>query len=160
MSDQPKKRNYFIANKYQNSIVYVTFIPSLIIALVITICIILYQLSLMNAVINSEVGPGIEFIKNRGAIIIVVVWVFFMSNMIWAFHVSKNLVGPFVRITRELDEIVNGKAQKKIVARPKDGLANELLKPINLLLEKSAESELVEKLNVYPRSELEDRRCN
>ncbi len=157
MTDQPKKRITFNSNKYQNRIIYVTFIPSLIIALVITICIILYQLSLLNAVLYSDERPSIEFIKNRGYFIIFFSWTFFMSLLIWAFRVSESLVGPFVRIIRELDEILEGKVQRNIIARPKDKLANELLKRINVFLEKSAECESVEKLNVLKRSDLENR---
>ncbi len=157
MTDQPKKRITFNSNKYQNRIIYVTFIPSLIIALVITICIILYQLSLLNAVLYSDERPSIEFIKNRGYFIIFFSWTFFMSLLIWAFRVSESLVGPFVRIIRELDEILEGKVQRNIIARPKDKLANELLKRINVFLEKSAECESVEKLNVFKRSDLENR---
>jgi len=49
---------------------------------------------------------------------------------------SSDLVGAFERITRELDEVIEGKEKKIIRARIPDELANELLKRINILIQR------------------------
>ncbi len=52
-----------------------------------------------------------------------------------ALALSQNLIGPFDRINRELDDIIAGRSKKIIVVRPRDKLAQTLLKRVNVLIE-------------------------
>jgi|GEM_PF-1715547 len=58
---------------------------------------------------------------------------FIFSMLVLA--VSQDVVGPFDRINRELDDIIAGRSKRTIVVRPRDKLAQELLKRVNVLIE-------------------------
>ena len=49
--------------------------------------------------------------------------------------VLQDVIGPIDRINRELDDIIAGRSKKKIVVRPKDRMAQDLLKRVNVLIE-------------------------
>ena len=54
----------------------------------------------------------------------------------WVFYISSKIVGPFDRITRELDEVLAGKRKGPLGARQGDTMFEELLKRVNTLLER------------------------
>jgi hypothetical protein len=47
----------------------------------------------------------------------------------------QDLIGPFDRINRELDDIIAGRSKKTIGVRPRDQIAKTLLKRVNVLIE-------------------------
>ncbi len=122
-------------NKYQRRIIALTFIPSLILCILLTLFIFYFHRELINMILYSSTPPSIQFIRKWGIITLITLWAFFISVIIWAFRVSNNLVGAFERILRELDEMIAGREYKRLRARSDDDLANELLKRINALLQ-------------------------
>ena len=59
---------------------------------------------------------------------------FLFVILLLSFLISKNLVGAFDRILKELDEVIDGKDRNKIGVRVRDDLANELLSRVNVLI--------------------------
>ena len=53
---------------------------------------------------------------------------------LWMYKVIQQMVGPFVRIIRELDEIIEGKRKSLLTVRQDDEMFAELLSRINKLI--------------------------
>ena len=69
------------------------------------------------------------------------VWLFlalavcFLAVVTSTYVASRNVLGPFDRLLRELDEVLDGRRERKpLGVRPKDDLAKELLKRVNKLI--------------------------
>jgi len=54
----------------------------------------------------------------------------------WTYFASNKIVGPYERILRELDAILDGGPKKAIGTRKGDEMFSEILKRINVLIEK------------------------
>ncbi len=60
-----------------------------------------------------------------------------LAMVTWTYVASRHVLGPFDRLLRELDEILDGRRERKpLRCRPKDDLAKELLKRVNKLIER------------------------
>ena len=59
-----------------------------------------------------------------------------LGAAIWSYYFSNQLVGPYNRIIRELDDVVSGKSKKPIILRKDDDMFAELFKRVNQLIEK------------------------
>jgi len=57
----------------------------------------------------------------------------------WTYKISNRLVGPYERVLREIDGVLEGKGKKIIVARKGDMLFEELLKRVNELINRMPE---------------------
>lgn len=70
-------------------------------------------------------------------------WLFFGLTAVllviicWMYSVSNRLLGPTIRILRELDEILSGERKDPLGTRPGDEFFEELVKRINRLIKKS-----------------------
>ncbi len=131
-----RRHKYFHINKYQLKIILLSLIPSLIVCLFTSLMVRKYYFDTIDVLLFDSVADSVEFITKRGIVIVATIWAFFIFTFILAVTVSGNLVGAFLRIIKELDEILEGKDKKQIMARKRDGLANELLVRINKVLEK------------------------
>ena len=58
----------------------------------------------------------------------------------WSLYITHKLVGPYERVLKELDEVIEGKKHSPIIARKGDELFQEILKRINALIVKSSAS--------------------
>jgi len=73
----------------------------------------------------------------------IVPWLFFgltttlLIIVFWLYTVSNRLLGPTIRILRELDEIISGQRKDPIGTRPGDEFFEELVKRINQLINRS-----------------------
>jgi len=76
------------------------------------------------------------FIDNWSATVILVSLFFVAAFLIISFIISRNMVGAFERIVRELDEVIEGKRVGPLTARRYDVLAKDLLQRVNVLIEK------------------------
>lgn len=56
--------------------------------------------------------------------------------LLWTYYISNKMVGPFHRVIKELDDILETKSKKRIMTRPGDELFEELLKRINTLVDR------------------------
>lgn len=71
----------------------------------------------------------------RAHVVRIGLWSFFIFILYQTFAISLNLVGSFERILHELDETIKGEIRRHIKVRDHDGLANELLKRVNVLID-------------------------
>ena len=59
-----------------------------------------------------------------------------LAAIVWSFDFSNKLLGPHDRIVNELDDVLAGKGKKPIVLRRGDDMFMDLVKRINILVEK------------------------
>jgi len=131
-----QRRKFLYANQYQRQIVALAFYPSLIIGIIISLLLIQFFKDLVEIIIYGTSRPQIALIMEWAMFVLACLWVPILAVIFIAHSASKNLVGAFGRILRELDEVIEGKKRTPIKARAKDDLANDLLKRINALIEK------------------------
>ncbi len=73
----------------------------------------------------------------------IVPWIFFGMTLIllciilWTYRISNQILGPSARVLKELDDILSGQRKDPIGTRPGDELFQELLKRINILIQKT-----------------------
>ena len=135
MPEYTKRKLFFRVTKYQRPIVSLALCPALFLCILITVFVIYYQNELVNMILYTTKPISARIITQWGTIIIGTLWVSFFVLSILSCQISSNLVGAFERIMREMDDIIAGKERRIIRARPKDDLANELAKRINILID-------------------------
>lgn len=57
----------------------------------------------------------------------------------WAYGISNKVLGPYDRIIRDLDKIVDGRSRKDLYVRPGDEMFEELVTRINVLIKNQKE---------------------
>jgi len=120
-----RPRKLFIpGNKYQTKVIFLAFFPTLLICLFLDLLIALAEKGYLDLL--SRWSWGIAAVLSG----------IFVYALIRVFFVSSHLVGPFDRIIKELDTVIANNSARAITARPGDELANELLKRINILIQK------------------------
>lgn len=134
-------------NKYQRRIVALAFFPTIVLCVSILVLAKLFYKELINIIVNSSPATSVRFIDEWGALTIFIIWCLFVLILAWGYLVSRDMVGAFVRILRELDEIIAGGERKRISARQQDDLASELLNRINILIDNLPK----EKTKLQPR---------
>ncbi len=129
------RKFYKTNNKYEDHIVLLTFLPSLLIFIVFSAIFFLMASATITAI--SQQSPSVleSWIHQWFGVVVGVLCVIFVSSLVYAFAFAHHLVGAFGRIITELDEIIAGRSQRPIKARPDDELANELLKRVNVLIQ-------------------------
>ena len=122
------------ANKYQDKIILLTFLPSAFVFLSF-ICIIIIGNPIVCKFVFHTSFSGTEKSADRiSEWIVFLISLNFIFSLLMAFTISHNMVGAFGRINKELDEIIARMSQKAITCRPHDDLTKELLKRINVLV--------------------------
>ncbi|MBF0385310.1 MAG: hypothetical protein HQL27_05510 [Candidatus Omnitrophica bacterium] len=130
-----KRRLLLHINKFQKSMIWPILIACFVAAFMTFFCLEYYLASLTNTgimILNYDVTAFEWAIPSlllgvAGLLVFIIFWVFYLSNKV---------VGPFDRITRELDEVIVGQRKGPLTARKGDTMFEELLKRINTLLEK------------------------
>jgi hypothetical protein len=137
----PKRlRNIVLTtNKFQDRIIFLTFLPS-ILMFFFFICIIFITNPVISEAVLHVSFLNLQQLIHRFPLLVVfsMCLILFLS-MIAAYLISLNMVGAFDRITVELDDIISGRSRKKIDARPEEDLTQDLLKRINVLVENYVE---------------------
>ena len=136
---QQYRKRFFRANQYQKRIIALAFIPVIIIIVFTWIIMEVFYRAMIGVILYQSSAEAVRMINQWSGIIFVGFLAVLIGTIFWSFSVSLNLVGAFERIIRELDELIDNKSNKTLKARPKDDLANELLKRINVLIEQSAQ---------------------
>jgi len=137
ITQRKKHRNVlFHSNKYQRKIIILPLISAFILCSLLSIIIIFLQNDILKAVLYSKGTETISIINKWAILIIFYLWTFFMIIIVGSFTIASNLVGAFNRIIRELDLIISGKKKAHIYVRKEDNMATDLIKRINLLIDK------------------------
>jgi hypothetical protein len=130
-----KARSIFsIANKYQATIILLTFFPSTVIFLLFICLIFIINPGISDAAFHTSFVYMEKFISRFPWVIALLMGLVLFLSLIGAYVVSRNIVGAFGRVNRELDEIIAGRSQQFINSRPEDGLMKDLLKRVNVLV--------------------------
>ena len=135
-TDTNKKRNVFLtANKYQDKIVLLSFLPSAFIFLAFMGIVFVGNPIVAKAIYHSSYPQMIKMVLVFTGALVFCICLIVLLSMMMSFVISHHIVGPFGRIIKELDDVLAGKASKLITSRPGDDLAAEILKRINILVE-------------------------
>ena len=133
------KRKKFFANKLHKEIFFVVFFASILPATIVTVLlyylifgIVANQLGIPEAIAYNIIPAA----RKVTTILAVAVPVSILIILISALKISHRIVGPFDRITRELDENLKGKRKGHIILRKKDKF-RPLVDRINKLLIKN-----------------------
>ncbi len=146
---QQFKRLLFVnVNKYQQQIL----LPALIICLVACAGV-FYTLYYINFVDKNltvlchidvtQLTKDVPWFMQMHSFNKVVPWILFAMTTVlliiicWMFYVSNKILGPSIRILKELDDILSGKRQDPLGTRPGDEFFEELLKRINALIQRT-----------------------
>lgn len=141
MSGHDKRKGYLHTNKYQRQILAVALLPMLIMCALVSTYVTYFQNELINMLLYSTEPLTTRWINRGIFFILTILWLAFIAITLWTYSVSSRLVGGFERVSRELDEFIQGsRTRMSIRARSKDDLANEILKRINILLKKIPDS--------------------
>ena len=84
---------------------------------------------------------SIKFVSEWAFALLSILLLYLGCGFLWAYAVSNDVVGPFDRIIRELDEVIDGGARQPITVRQRDELAHELLKRVNVLVKNLPDSD-------------------
>lgn len=133
-----RKRKIFpIIGTYQGKMIFFVFVPAVIFHLCIFCMLTFLKLDLGMLIFQGVSEEVIAyFIDNWSATVILVSLFFVAAFLIISFIISRNMVGAFERIVRELDEVIEGKRVGPLTARRYDVLAKDLLQRVNVLIEK------------------------
>ncbi|MDP1853184.1 MAG: hypothetical protein Q8L26_03115 [Candidatus Omnitrophota bacterium] len=137
-NENRRKRRIF-ANQLHKEVLLLVFLAAIIPVIIVSLC--LYYL-IFN-ITASEIGIP-EFIayniipaaQKVTLILLVSAPTIIFLILIFAYKVSHKIVGPFDRIIRELDEIIEGKKKNHIALRKSDKFC-PLVEKINKLLDKA-----------------------
>lgn len=132
-----EKKRLVHLNKYQIKVLTLVLLPPVIITTVMGVLSSLFFDQLLTAVESGSMSTMLAMLSQWKINILVGLWVLLTLVILWAYVVSRNLLGAFTRLFRELDEMIAGKREvAELKARDKDDFANELLKRINILIKK------------------------
>jgi len=137
MGKRIRRKKILNTNKYQRQIISVAFLPTMVITFFMSFMIIYVYNQLINAILQGSEVTVVELANQWMSIALFSLFSVFLLLMIWVYYVSRHLVGAFERILRELDDVIDRKRSTPIRARGKDDLANDLLKRINVLIQRS-----------------------
>ena len=129
------RKLFFRANKYQKKIIALAFLPAVIIIVFMWIAMEIFYRELVGVIVYQSSADAINIVNHWSGIIFAGFFIVLIGITLWAFSASLNMVGAFERLIRELDDVISGSSNKPLKARPKDELANGLLKRINVLIE-------------------------
>lgn len=137
MASSSKKRNVFLtANKYQDKVILLSFFPSVFIFLAFILIVVIGNPIITKAMYHNTYPDMVKLVMSFTGAIVFFLCLVILLSVVLSFVISHHLVGPFGRIIKELDDIIEGKSQKMLItSRPGDDLAADLLKRINVLVE-------------------------
>ncbi len=128
---KPYKRNFFThINRYQKALLYSVLIPCFIGCIIILLSLdyLYYDYgAFLNRYEYRQFKYLILFLLPTSAFIL------FVVSLIM-FYVSNRIVGPYERIIRELDEMAEKGAPRKLGVRKGDEMFEELLKRFNKII--------------------------
>lgn len=130
MPNKFQRQIFFHTNHYQRKFFY-----PLVIAFVLG-CLIAW-LSMAYFFLLSVPPDGSEMNQIIALLpgFIVIFTLVMLSILLWTSYFSNKIIGPYSRILKELDEVLDGKRLEVLHVRKGDTLFDELLKRVNKLIE-------------------------
>ena len=124
----------FNMTKHQRQILRLSLVPSTIFCVVMYFLLRSFQTEVGQAIYTASDVASIKFVSEWAFALLAILLLYLGCGFLWAYAVSNEVVGPFDRIIRELDEVIDGGARQPITVRQRDELAEELLKRVNVLV--------------------------
>ncbi len=125
----------FIATKYHRRIMAVAFFPVVIIFAVLLIFMNFFYPQMADMILFTDTARTLQFINEQGSVLFLLLGSLAVLILLWAYAVSRDMVGAFGRILRELDAIIDGGERKHIRVRKSDDPATPLTDRINILID-------------------------
>ena len=123
-------------NRWQRHSVTLAVAPALVLFVFVFLLIEIFQPELSDVIIRSTDEATIVVLTRWG------VWLFLglaacsLALVTWTYVASRNVLGALDRLLREMDEMADGRRERKpLSVRAKDTLAHELVKRVNKLIE-------------------------
>ena len=133
MPERRRRQPFSQANKYQRQIIALAFFPAIIVYAFVAILISVMHRDMVNVIVYGSAATSAQFIYQWTTVILSVLCGILIIILVWAFVVSRNLVGAFERIIRELDKMLEKGEKWTLRARKNDHLVNDILKRVNKL---------------------------
>lgn len=136
MSNNKKRKIFPVISRHQIRMVFLVFLLTIIMHMCLFTALSLMQLDLFEIIMESN-PDAIGSVVDRWSVnILIMSGIFMVVCLICTYLISRNLVGSFGRIIREMDEVLSGEKTSPIVARKYDWLAKEVLERVNAMIEK------------------------
>ncbi|MBF0397894.1 MAG: hypothetical protein HQK78_14030 [Desulfobacterales bacterium] len=143
MSEKHKRHLIFNINKFQVRILLPMLLSALIILSFLSL---IYYLSISktSTILESSKGTTIVYDYSLGYLgsietffpfLTVIMSIIVVILIFWTYRISNRLVGPYERIIKEIDEILEGKRENITPLRKGDEMFEKLLNRINILIE-------------------------
>ena len=137
MMKSGKRQRFWGINRWQRQSIKLSVAPALVLFMFMFLLIEIFQTELRDVIITSSDEATVVVLARWGVWLFVALAACFLAVVTSTYVASRNVLGPFDRLLRELDEMLDGRRERKpLRVRPKDDLANELLKRVNKLIER------------------------
>ncbi|MFP4473020.1 MAG: hypothetical protein ACLFPX_04010 [Candidatus Omnitrophota bacterium] len=129
-----KRRYLSYANDFQKQIITLAFLPAIIFYLLtLAICFTMYQ-GFLNMLLGGEDLAAVQLLSSGTFAVATVLTLVLIGILAWLFVVSKNILGPFNRVIREMDEMIESREKKMLRVRDKDVLAKQVVDRVNRII--------------------------
>ena len=136
MMKSGKRQRFLGINRWQRQSIKLSVAPALVLFMFMFLLIEIFQTELRDVIITSSDEATIVALTRWGVWLFVALAACFLAVVTSTYVASRNVLGPFDRLLRALDEMLDGRRERKpLRVRPKDDLANELVKRVNKLIE-------------------------
>ncbi len=137
MMKSGKRQRFLRINRWQRQSIKLSVAPALVLFLFMFLLIEVFQTQLRDVIITSTDEAAIVALTRWGVLLFLALAACFLAVVASTYVASRNVLGPFDRLLREMDEMLDGRRERKpLTVRPKDDLAKELLKRVNKLIER------------------------
>ncbi|HOW36512.1 MAG TPA: hypothetical protein PL155_08885 [Candidatus Omnitrophota bacterium] len=134
MKNEQKRKKFFLANEFQKEILMPALVTNIILILVVTLLLFYLIIDLLSQTTGLQRLVTPEQARVAGIFIFGIVLFCSFILVHWCYKVSNRFAGPLGRVTRELQEIIDGKRDRSpIIVRSDDYLA-DLISKVNILL--------------------------
>ena len=137
MMKSGKRQRFLSINRWQRQSIKLSVAPVLVLFLFMFLLIEIFQTELRDVIITSTDEAAIVALTRWVVWLYLALAAWFLAVVASTYVASRNVLGPFDRLLREMDEMLDGRRERKpLTVRPKDDLAKELLKRVNKFVEK------------------------
>ena len=137
MMKSGKRHRFLRINRWQRQSIKLSVAPALVLFLFMFLLIEVFQTQLRDVIITSTDEAAIVALTRWGVLLFLALAACFLAVVASTYVASRNVLGPFDRLLREMDEMLDGRRERKpLTVGPKDDLAKKLLKRVNKLIER------------------------
>ncbi len=124
-----KRQRFLRINRWQRQSIKLSVAPALVLFLFMFLLIEIFEPELSDVIITSSDEATVVVLTRWGVWLFAALAACSLAVVTWAYVASRNVLGAIDRLLRELDEILDGRRERKpLSVRVKDDLAHELLK--------------------------------